>query len=46
VWAIDPGDETAKVYAREGTRLLARADVLACPELLGTFALPLLGLWS
>jgi Uma2 family endonuclease len=46
VWAIDPGAETAKVYAREGSRVLARGDVLACPELLGEFELPVADLWS
>jgi Uma2 family endonuclease len=46
VWAIDPGGETAKVYTREGARILARGDALACPELLGEFELRLPDLWS
>lgn len=46
VWAIDPGDETAKVYTREGSRVLARGEVLACPELLGEFELRLPDLWA
>jgi Uma2 family endonuclease len=46
VWAIDPGDETAKIYTHEGARILVRGEALACPELLGDFELPLPDLWS
>ena len=46
VWAIDPGDETAKVYTPDGSRVLARGEALACPELLGDFELRLPELWS
>ena len=46
VWAIEPGDETARVYVREGSRLLTRADALTCPELLGDFTLKLRDLCS
>jgi Uma2 family endonuclease len=46
VWAIDPGDETAKVYTCEGSRGLARGETLTCPELLGDFELNLPDLWS
>jgi Uma2 family endonuclease len=46
VWAIDPGAETAKVYTGTGARVLARDEALACPELLGDFALPLSDLWT
>jgi Uma2 family endonuclease len=46
VWAIDPGNEMAKVYARDGARVLARGEVLACPELLADFELRLPDLWA
>jgi Uma2 family endonuclease len=46
VWAIDPGDETAKVYTGEGSRFLARGEALACPALLGDFELRLADLWA
>jgi Uma2 family endonuclease len=46
VWAIDPGAETAKIYTRDGARVLARGEVLTCPELLGGFELRLLDLWQ
>jgi Uma2 family endonuclease len=46
VWAIDPGAETAKMYTSEGSRVLARGEALACPELLGAFELRLPDLWS
>jgi Uma2 family endonuclease len=46
VWAIDPGMQTAKVYSSEGTQQLARGEALACPVLLGDFALPLAVLWA
>lgn len=46
VWAIDPGDETARVYARGGSRALARDVRLTCPPLLGDFELLVSDLWT
>jgi Uma2 family endonuclease len=46
VWAIDPGDETARSHSGQGSRILTGADALTCPDLLGDFALPLLDLWA
>ena len=46
VWAIDPGGETAKLYTREGSRVLPRGETLTCRELLGDFELRLPDLWS
>ena len=46
VWAIDPGHETAKVYTRDGARVVASGEVLACPELLADFELRLPDLWA
>jgi Uma2 family endonuclease len=46
VWAIDPGEQTAKAYSRSGSRVLGRTEALVCPELLGDFELSLPDLWS
>jgi Uma2 family endonuclease len=46
VWAIDPGQEKAKIYTSAGSRSLSRTDALSCPELLGAFELRLLDVWS
>jgi Uma2 family endonuclease len=46
VWAIDPGDETAKVYMHGGALALARGEALTCPELLGDFEMRLPDLWA
>jgi Uma2 family endonuclease len=46
VWALDPGEEKAKIYTSQGARSLTRADALSCPELLGSFELRLLDVWS
>jgi Uma2 family endonuclease len=45
VWAIDPGDETAKTYTLEVSRMLAPGEALTCLELLGDFELHLVDLW-
>jgi Uma2 family endonuclease len=46
VWAIDPGEQTAKTYSRSGSHVLIPTDALACPELLQDFVLLLPELWS
>jgi Uma2 family endonuclease len=46
VWVIDPDEKTCRVYAANGSNVLAGDAALACPELLGAFALRLSDLWS